>query len=94
MLDNWHTAAHYHLVHAVVLLVIAFFIAPAKPGESEGEPRIPAAFWLFVTGITLFSGSLYLYTLTGVRALAMITPFGGVFILLGWLALAFVRRSR
>jgi len=88
MLHNWQTAALYHLAHAVVLLVIALYSLPA-PGE---KPRIPVAFWLFVTGITLFSGSLYVYTLTGVKALPMITPFGGVFILLGWLALAFLRR--
>ena len=90
MLHNWQTGALYHLAHAVVLLAIALYILPAR-GEKE-KPRIPVAFWLFVTGITLFSGSLYIYTLTGVKALAAITPFGGVFILLGWLALAFLRR--
>lgn len=90
MLHNWETGALYHLVHSVVLLAIAFFTAPAA-GE---KPRIPVAFWLFATGITLFSGSLYVYTLTGVKKLAMITPIGGGFILLGWLALAFMRRGQ
>ena len=41
----------------------------------------------FATGILLFSGSLYLLTLTGVRGLGIITPFGGVAFLLGWLCL-------
>ena len=45
------------------------------------------AAWLFIAGTVLFSGSLYLLALTGVGALAWLTPFGGVAFLLGWLSL-------
>ena len=44
--------------------------------------------WLFVVGIVVFSGSLYLLSFTGVRWLGAITPIGGVAFLLGWLCLA------
>lgn len=47
-----------------------------------------AAGWLFVTGTILFSGSLYLLAMTGQRWLGAVTPFGGLALLLGWLALA------
>lgn len=98
LLPNWHTAALYHLVHSVVLLAIALHIAP-RP-EQAGDalvrnasaPRIPLAFWFFTAGITIFSGSLYVLTLTGVKRLGMITPIGGLCLLLGWLLLAFRRR--
>jgi uncharacterized membrane protein YgdD (TMEM256/DUF423 family) len=49
---------------------------------------LTAAGWLFVAGIVLFSGSLYLLALTGITWLGAITPFGGVAFLLGWLGLA------
>ena len=51
------------------------------------EPWPAAAGWLFVAGIVLFSGSQYLVALTGNRRWAVITPFGGAALLLGWLAL-------
>ncbi len=73
----WHTGARYHLVHAVALLGVA------------AHPRRPrVAGWLFVVGIALFSGSLYVMTLTGIRALGAITPVGGLCLIGGWLALA------
>ena len=76
-LDNWETAVHYHLVHAVVLLVIA-----------QSAPARRLAFGLFLTGVVIFSGTLYLLALTNFRWLGAITPFGGLALLGGWLALA------
>ena len=49
---------------------------------------IAAAAWLFAAGVVLFSGSLYLLALTGVRGLGAVTPFGGVAFLAGWAAFA------
>jgi len=49
---------------------------------------VRAAGWLFVAGTVLFSGSLYLLALTGVRAFGAVTPLGGLAFLAGWLALA------
>jgi len=76
----WDTGSRYHLVHALALALVA-----AHPAS----PRL--AGWLFVAGITLFSGSLYAMTLTGVRGLGAITPLGGLCLIGGWVALAFAR---
>jgi uncharacterized membrane protein YgdD (TMEM256/DUF423 family) len=77
---NWETAAHYHLVHAVVLLALA--LRPTVP-------RLP--FLLFTAGIVIFSGSLYLLAATSALWLGAITPIGGICLLAGWLVLAFGR---
>lgn len=78
LLEVWDTGARYHLIHALALLAVA-----AHPGR-------PAwAGWLFLAGITLFSGSLYGMTLTGARWLGAITPLGGVCFIVGWLVLGF-----
>lgn len=79
--EFWQTASHYHLVHAVVLLVLAF----AFPEKAQGR----GAFWSFVAGILVFSGSLYVLCLTGVHRLGMITPIGGLLLMLGWVLLIF-----
>jgi uncharacterized membrane protein YgdD (TMEM256/DUF423 family) len=74
MLDVWNKAVLYHLVHAVALLVLALH-GPTNRG----------AWWLLFVGIFLFSGSLYVMSLTNLRALGAITPFGGLCFLVGWL---------
>ncbi|MGC3988892.1 MAG: DUF423 domain-containing protein [Chthoniobacteraceae bacterium] len=75
--DIWKTASLYHLVHAVVLLVLA------------GWPVVPQwAFRLISLGIVIFSGSLYVLAVTNVKWLGAITPLGGVALLAGWLLLA------
>ena len=74
---TWETAAHYHLVHSVVLLLIA-----ALP------PFRRAAWWLMLAGVVIFSGTLYTLALTNLTWLGAITPLGGVGLLAGWLALA------
>ncbi len=78
----WQTAALYHLVHAVVLLVLA---------QKTAVARVPFA--LFGAGIVIFSGSLYTLALTNVKWLGAITPLGGVCLLAGWLALAWRPRA-
>ena len=58
--------------------------------EAQDEPAgIRRAAWLFVAGVPLFSGSLYLLAVTGVRALGAITPLGGLAFIGGWAALAY-----
>lgn len=83
LLRVWETAAHYQLVHALALLAVAW-AASRDPASNW----VQVAGWSFVTGVVLFSGSLYFMTLTGVRALGAITPVGGVAFLVGWFALA------
>ena len=82
LLDVFETAARYHFFHALGLIVVGF-AAARWPGTA-----VHLAGWLFVAGIILFSGSLYLLSLTGVRWLGAITPFGGLAFLAGWLCLA------
>jgi uncharacterized membrane protein YgdD (TMEM256/DUF423 family) len=81
-LATFETGARYHMYHALALLAVAW-AATRWPGAA-----VSAAGWLFVAGTVLFSGSLYLLAVTGVRALGAITPLGGLAFILGWLALA------
>jgi uncharacterized membrane protein YgdD (TMEM256/DUF423 family) len=82
MLAVFETGVRYHLIHALGLLAVAW-------ASTRWESRaIPAAGWLFVAGILVFSGSLYVLTFTGIRGLGAITPIGGVAFILGWLLLA------
>jgi uncharacterized membrane protein YgdD (TMEM256/DUF423 family) len=77
MTDVWEKAVFYHLIHAVVLLMLA------------GRPVFPRLSWnLFLAGIILFSGSLYLLAYTGIRWLGAVTPLGGLCLLGGWAVLA------
>ncbi|HRO59232.1 MAG TPA: DUF423 domain-containing protein [Burkholderiaceae bacterium] len=83
MLAVFETGARYQMYHALGLLAVGW-AASLRPSLS-----VRLAGWLFVAGIVLFSGSLYLLTLGGVRALGFVTPFGGVAMLAGWGCLAF-----
>jgi uncharacterized membrane protein YgdD (TMEM256/DUF423 family) len=83
LLAVFETGARYQMYHALALLGVAW-AAARWPGPLAG-----AAGWLFVLGIVLFSGSLYLLALSGVRWLGAITPLGGLSFLAGWLLLAF-----
>jgi uncharacterized membrane protein YgdD (TMEM256/DUF423 family) len=80
-LATFETGARYHAYHALALLAVAWACA-RWPG-----PWTSTSGWLFVAGTVLFSGSLYLLAVTGVRALGAVTPFGGLAFILGWLAL-------
>jgi uncharacterized membrane protein YgdD (TMEM256/DUF423 family) len=83
MLAVWATAADYQMYHSLALLALGL----ARPAALA--PRWQrVAVGCFVAGMVLFSGSLYLLALSGVRALGMVTPLGGVLFLLGWAALA------
>ncbi|WP_413793083.1 MULTISPECIES: DUF423 domain-containing protein [unclassified Pseudomonas] len=77
----FHTGVTYQLVHTLALLGVAL-LATHIPGRVVTWAGI-----CFVIGILLFSGSLYLLTLTGISKLGIITPFGGVAFLIGWLCL-------
>ncbi|HTT11658.1 MAG TPA: DUF423 domain-containing protein [Burkholderiaceae bacterium] len=78
----FETAVRYQLVHALALFAAAWASSqwPGRAARAGG--------WLFVTGIVLFSGSLYLLAVTGLRSLGTVAPLGGLSLLAGWLALA------
>ncbi|UVO18384.1 DUF423 domain-containing protein [Stutzerimonas stutzeri] len=77
----FQTAVQYQLIHALALFGIALLSLHA-PGR-----LLQAAAVLFGIGIVLFSGSLYLLTLTGIGKLGIVTPLGGTAFLAGWLCL-------
>lgn len=82
LLQSWDVAAHYQMYHALGLLAVAW-ACTRVPGR-----LILTAGCLFVAGTVLFSGSLYLLVLTGMRGLGAVTPAGGLAFMAGWLCLA------
>jgi len=82
MLATFEVANRYHMYHALGLLAVAW-AGTRWPGGT-----VTAAGWLFLAGAVLFSGSLYLLSLTGQRWLGAITPLGGLAFLAGWAMLA------
>jgi uncharacterized membrane protein YgdD (TMEM256/DUF423 family) len=74
----WQTAVFYHFIHAVMLFVLA-----------ERKPFPAVAWWSFLIGVFLFSGSLYLLAVTNALWLGAVTPVGGVSFLVGWAWLIF-----
>lgn len=75
-LQTWQTAVDYHGFHALGLLIIGIL--------AQSIQKIERAGWWIFAGILLFSGSLYMLSLTGIKTLGMITPVGGVCFLIGW----------
>jgi uncharacterized membrane protein YgdD (TMEM256/DUF423 family) len=78
----WETGAQYHLAHALALGLAAYLAG------RTGATAATIAGWCFAGGVLLFSGSLYVMTLTGVRTLGAVTPLGGLLMLAGWAAVA------
>lgn len=81
-LDTYQTAARYHIYHALALLAVAY------AAQRFGGGLVTASGWLFITGIILFSGALYLLALSGVKILGAVAPAGGVCLIAGWACLA------
>jgi len=75
MLEVYKTGVLYHFIHTIVLLILSL--------NNFIKSKIASIF--FLAGIILFSFSLYLYSTSGIRFFAMITPVGGVCFLIGWL---------
>ena len=83
MLAIWQTGVAYHAWHALGLLLLGLLMLHAP-----GSAALRYAAWLFITGIVLFAGSLYLLALGAPRWIGAITPFGGVAFIAGWIATA------
>jgi uncharacterized membrane protein YgdD (TMEM256/DUF423 family) len=82
MMAVYQTAVQYHFYHTFALALVGLLCLQLN----HSLLRVSA--WGFLVGLLLFSGSLYLLSLTGIRWLGAITPFGGFAFLLGWLTLA------
>ena len=79
----WETAAQYHLIHSVVILLLAL-------QSSDGAPRWRLPVMGFTVGVLLFSFSLYALVLTDITTLAMVTPLGGLVLMASWCAVAVI----
>jgi uncharacterized membrane protein YgdD (TMEM256/DUF423 family) len=82
LLAIWETAVRYQLVHALALL------ATAWASTRWPVAAVTVAGWLFFAGTVVFSGSLYILCLSGLRWLGAVTPIGGAAFLAGWGCLA------
>ncbi len=81
-LNDFKTGAEYQMYHGLALIAVGLILdrRPSRAASIAG--------WLFATGIVLFSGSLYILTLTGVTKWGAVTPFGGLSFLFGWFFLS------
>lgn len=79
LLAVYHTGVEYHLYHALGLILLGILIHqfPQMAGLRTGG-------WLLLAGIVIFSGSLYVLAITGIRWLGAITPIGGAAFIAGW----------
>ncbi len=75
-IEIWEKAVLYHFMHTIMLYVVA-----------QKQPLAKWPFWFFLAGILIFSGSLYVLAVTDFLWLGAITPFGGLSLLAGWVAL-------
>jgi uncharacterized membrane protein YgdD (TMEM256/DUF423 family) len=84
MLTVYQTGVQYHFYHALGLILVGLILLHFPKSRS-----IALSGWLMLTGIILFSVSLYALSLTGIRGLGAITPLGGIAFLSAWALLAY-----
>ncbi|SNX61009.1 Uncharacterized membrane protein YgdD, TMEM256/DUF423 family [Nitrosomonas ureae] len=84
MLSVYHTGVQYHFYHAFGIIVIGLLLLHFPKSR-----LMPISGWLMMIGIVLFSFSLYALSITDMRTLGMITPFGGISFLTAWALLAY-----
>jgi uncharacterized membrane protein YgdD (TMEM256/DUF423 family) len=80
-IDIFKTASEYQMSHGLALIAVAVLM--------RWGVNVSAAGWLFILGIVLFSGSLYLLALTGMKWLGPVTPIGGLCLIAGWSVLLY-----
>ncbi|HKK13623.1 MAG TPA: DUF423 domain-containing protein [Gammaproteobacteria bacterium] len=83
MMEVYHTANQYHFYHALGLLAVGM-----AAFQMPDSAALRWSGWLMLAGIVLFSGSLYALSVSGMRWLGIITPFGGTAFIIAWLLLA------
>ncbi|WP_433745522.1 DUF423 domain-containing protein [Falsibacillus pallidus] len=81
-MDIWHTAVQYQMFHALGIIAIGIVA-----GNYASSQLLTWSGWLMLIGIILFSGSLYVLSLTKISVLGAITPLGGLGFLAGWILL-------
>lgn len=83
MLRIYQTGVEYQFYHALGLILVGLIY------QHYPVRKVAIAGWLILVGIIIFSGSLYLLSLSGIRWLGAVTPLGGTAFLLAWLTLAY-----
>lgn len=79
--ETFETALQYHFHHTLALLFISVLF------QYKSNSYLKWVVYLFVIGIVIFSGSLYVLALTNITLLGAITPFGGLSFIAGWIVL-------
>ena len=80
----YEKAVFYHFIHALGLLIVPVLVRTGALNDAAAS----RVCWLLAAGILIFSGSLYVLAITGIRTLGAITPFGGLAFIAAWLLLA------
>lgn len=83
MLAVYQTGVQYHLAHAIGIVLVGILVQMVPASK-----WLPMAAWTMTAGIIIFSGSLYLLSVTGLRMLGAVTPLGGIAFLAAWLMVA------
>lgn len=78
-LEIFDTAARYQMYHALALLLVALLLSRAE----QSQTFFAVSGWAFIVGTIIFSGSLYALSLTNIKWLGVITPLGGVALIIG-----------
>lgn len=85
LLQTFKTGVEYHFVHTLAILIVAVLA-----GVIRESSLLRWAGRLFTIGVIIFSGSLYVLSITGIKVLGAITPIGGVCFIAGWIMLGLV----
>lgn len=85
-MEIFETGARYQMYHALALLAVALLLL--RGDSSQPQAWLTTAGLAFITGVLLFSGSLYALSLSGVKILGAVAPIGGAAFLIGWGCLA------
>uniref|UniRef100_C5D9T0 DUF423 domain-containing protein n=1 Tax=Geobacillus sp. (strain WCH70) TaxID=471223 RepID=C5D9T0_GEOSW len=83
-LEIWKTGVQYQMFHALGLFVVGLLL-----GKFPNISLLTTAGWIMFIGIVLFSGSLYVLSVTQIKPLGAITPFGGVAFLIAWVLIGY-----
>lgn len=83
-LSRYNTGVEYQFYHAITILMVSLLRIKENSAHNQ---LLKYSGYAFTIGVILFSGSLYLYALTGLSKFGMITPIGGLALMLGWILL-------
>ncbi|WGG45567.1 DUF423 domain-containing protein [Rossellomorea sp. DA94] len=81
-IDTWNTGVLYQMFHAIGIIIVGVLMGNVTPTS-----LLSCSGWLMLIGTILFSGSLYVLSISGVKILGAITPLGGVSFLVAWVLL-------